>query len=92
MTPGEQLECLIERWERGSWLRPVANDEIEACFAAAEVLMQFQAMTVSSAFAARLEALVRAHVRSLAAQQNKVIAFPGAQAQTQRRQRTRNNH
>jgi hypothetical protein len=91
-TPEEQLDRLIERWECGSWLRPVASDEIEACLAAAETIMQQQAITVSSAFAARLEILMRTYARSLVAQQNKVIAFPYSQPQIRIRQRTENKH
>ncbi len=92
LTPEEQLDCLIERWERGSWLRPVASDEIEACLATAEAIIQLQAIAVSSAFAARLEALMRARARSLAAQQNKLLAFPYSQPQIRMRQRKGNKH
>ena len=90
VTPEEQLDCLIERWERGFLLRPVAGDEIETCLAVAEAIMQLQVMAVSSAFAARLEARMCAYARSLAAQPHKVIAFPRSQPQIRMRQRKEN--
>lgn len=92
ITPEEQLDRLIERWECGSWLRPVASDEIEVCLAAAETIMQLQAIAVSSAFAVRLEILMRAYAWSLAEEQNKVIAFPCSQTQVRIHQRTENKH
>lgn len=88
MTLEEQLDRLIERWERGASLDPIASDEIEARLAAAETFVQLQSIEVPPAFAVRLEARVRAHVRSLAVQQGRVIAVPRSEAQRGGCQRT----
>ena len=85
MTPEERLDGLIERWESGVSPGRVESLEVEACLAAAAALMQLQALVVPPAFAARLEARVRAHARNLAAPQRKVIAFPRTRRQSGRR-------
>lgn len=68
MTPAEQLDRLIEQWERGAAPGPVASDEIAARLAAAEVLARLQTIAVPPGFAARLEARIRGRARSLAGQ------------------------
>ena len=69
MTPEEQLDRLIERRELGVLPGPGGSDELVACLAAAEVLMRLPARAEPPGFADRLEARVRARVRSLAVQQ-----------------------
>lgn len=86
MTPEEQLDALIERWERGVPLGPITSTQIEARLAAASALAQLQAIAVPPAFAARLEGQVRAHARSLA-QQGRMFAAPVSEAPRERRQR-----
>lgn len=88
MTSEDQLDGLIERWERGVPLGPITSDQIEVRLAAAEALAQLQAIVVPLAFAAHLEIRVRARARSLAQQRGRVIAFPGSEAPRGRRQRT----
>lgn len=85
MTPEEQLDRLIERWERGVPLGPVANEELQARLAAAEMLAQLQAIEVPPAFAARLEARLRARARRLAQQNGQEIAVPRPQPRVRSR-------
>lgn len=85
MTPEEQLDRLIERWERGVPLGQVANEELQARLAAARTLAQLQAIEVPPAFAARLEARLRARARRLALQNGWELAVPRPQPRVRSR-------
>jgi hypothetical protein len=76
MTPEEQLDQLIERWEQGAWLGPVANAEIETRLTAAKTVAALHEIDVPPAFAARLEARLRARARHLAQRNGHEIAVP----------------
>ena len=71
MTPEEQLDHLIERWEHSALPEPGDGDELAARLAAAEALKHLQGVAEPPGFAARLEARVRARARSLTAQQGR---------------------
>jgi len=68
MNPEEYLDRLIERRERGEVQIPLANDEVAASLAAADVLAQLRKIDVPTGFASHLELYVRAHARGLAQQ------------------------
>ena len=76
MAPAEQLDRLIKGWEPGALPGLVDSDELTACLAAAEALMWLQAIAEPRGFAARLEARVRARVRSLTVQQARGLYGP----------------
>ncbi len=76
MTPEEQLDRLIEQGEPNAVPGSAASDEITARFVAAQALVRLQEVEVPPEFAARLEARLRARVRSLAPQDGWEIAVP----------------
>ncbi len=80
MNPEEYLDRLIERRERGETQFPVANDEVAAGLAAAEILTQLQEIGVPPDFGGQLELSVRACARSLAQQNGRIIPIARPQS------------
>jgi IPT/TIG domain len=73
MNPEEYLDRLIERREHGEVQIPVANNEVAASLAAAEVLARLQKIDIPTEFAGHLELYVRAHARGLAQQNGRTV-------------------
>lgn len=80
MKPEEYLDRLIERRERREIQLPVANDEVAASLAAAEVLTQLRKIDVPPEFAGHLELYVRARARSLAQQNGRTVTIARPQS------------
>jgi hypothetical protein len=68
MNHEEYLDHLIERRAYAEVHIPVANDEVAASLAAAEVFAQLQEIEVPPVFASRLELSIRSHAHSLTGQ------------------------
>ncbi|HEX9132570.1 MAG TPA: IPT/TIG domain-containing protein [Ktedonobacteraceae bacterium] len=73
MNPEEYLDRWIERREHGEVQIPVANNEVAASLAAAEVLARLQKIDIPTEFAGHLELYVRAHARGLAQQNGRTV-------------------
>ena len=86
MNPEEYLDRLIEKRERGEVQLPVANDEVSASLAAAEILTQLRKIDVPPKFASSLELSIRARARGLAQQNGRTIplARPRSSASSHR--------